>query len=137
LGDPDTAYGFSGAGTGPGWEGGGPLSLAAASSASQNPRRTSASSAVKPTEASMAGQQWRVAPRTATQHSGPMYDSPFTKKMTISLVHDPSRVSESQHSANPPPASAHAYSTELVSLTTTSWLASRARSIEENRTKFN
>jgi hypothetical protein len=78
------------------------LSLAAAS-ASQKPRRTSASSAVNPAAASVEGQQWRVAPRMAAQHSGPMYDSPLTKKMTISLVHEPSRDSASQHSAKPPP----------------------------------
>jgi hypothetical protein len=77
----------------------------AAASPSQNPRRTSACSALNPTEPSMAGQQWRVAPRMARQHSGPMYDSPFTRKSTISLVHDPSCTSASQHSMIPPPSS--------------------------------
>lgn len=71
----------------------------------QKPRRTLVSSDVKPREVSIAGQQSMVMTSTAWQQPTPSLVSPLRKKRTISLVHDFSSYSASQHSISPPPLS--------------------------------
>lgn len=74
----------------------------AAEAASQWPRKMLPSSAVKPSDVSMAGQQWCVIVAMALQQSVPISACPLRKNRTTSFEHDFSSTSAFQHSPKPP-----------------------------------